>query len=418
MPVATGGDILTPTIVTREAARLLYNNLKLIQGVNRQYDDSFQLGGAKGGTITNMRLPQRYTVASGPNLSVQAQDEYSRPLALDQQKHIDVRFSSVELTLKLQDFSDRVLAPAMVQLANQMDQDMATTMHDNTFNAVGTPGATPNTLLVYAQADAILAQMACPQDNLHTACLEPMAMATIFDSLKGLTEDSALIAAQYRSGLVTRAAGLNWYRDQNLVSHTVGPLGGSPQVSGANQGILTGWAAYTDVTVSGFTASAAVRLNKGDIITFTGVQAVNPVSRTSVGRLQQFVVASTTEGNVSSDGSGNATVRVRPAIIAGGQYQNVTARPANGAPIAVFGTAAQVGPRNMVYHQDSYVFASADLEMPDGVDWKARVALPQLGFSVRAVREYDINTDAFPARFDVLYGTAPLYPELACVVAG
>lgn len=411
-------NILTPTIITREAARILYNNLKLIQGVNRQYDNSFQLGGAKGGTTTNMRLPQRYTVTTGPNLAVQDQDEYSRPLTFPPQRHVDVRFTSVELTLSLQDFSERVLDPAMNQLANDLDMMMAETMHWNTFNAVGTVGTVPNTLLVYAMADAILAQMAAPPDDQHSSVLEPIAMATIFDALKGLSEASTSIANQYKTGLLTRAAGLNWYRDQNIQTHTVGPLGGSPQVAGANQGLLTGWAPHTDLLTSGWTAAAAVRLNRGDIITIAGVQAVNPVNRLSVGRLQQFVVASTVEGNVSSDASGNATVRIRPAIIAGGQYQNVTARPANLAAIAVMGTAGQTGPRNMVYHKDAYVFASADLEMPDGVDWRARVALPQLGFSLRAVRQYDINTDAFPTRFDILAATAPLYPELSCVVHG
>src|SRR5262245_19377740 len=409
--------ILTPTVVTREAARLFYNNLVLTKGVNRQYDNAFEIGGAKAGDTTNMRLPQRYTVTSGTTLGTQSQDEYSRPLQLSYQKHVPVRFTSKELTLSLQDFSDRVLAPAMAQLANEVDSDLLEVMRIRTSNVVGTPGSVPNALLTYLQAGAYMSDEATPRDAFRSMILDPNSMATIVDALKGLFQQSEEIGQQYMQGLMGRTAGFKWGEDQNVRSHTVGPLGGTPQVAGANQGILTGWAEYTDVTTSGWTASAAVRLNQGDIITFGGVQAVNPINRSSVGRLRTFVVESTTGGNISSDGTGAATVRDRPAIIAGGQYQNVTARPANLAPITVLGTAGATGRRNMAYHRDAFVVAFADLEMPDGVDWKARISIPELGFSIRAVRQYSIDTDTFPCRMEVLYGIGPLLPECACAIA-
>jgi P22 coat protein - gene protein 5 len=408
--------ILTPTQVTREAARLFYNNLAFTKGVNRQYDDSFTIGGAKVGDTINMRLPQRYTVTSGPNLSAQTQDEYSRSLQLNTQKHVDVSFTSKELTLQLQDFSDRVLAPAMAQLANEVDVDGLQMAKIRTYNSVGTPGVVPNALLTYALAGAYMSDESTPRDAMRSMVLEPISMATIIDTLKGLFQQSDEIGQQYMTGLMGRALGFKWAEDQNIPSHTVGPLGGSPQVAGANQGLLTGWADFTDLLTSGWTAAAAVRLNQGDLIEIGGVFGVNPLSRASFGRLRRFVVESTVGGNVSSDGSGNATIRIRPAIIAGGQYQNVTARPANLAPITVIGTANTTGRRNIAYHRDAFVLGMADLEMPDGVDWKARVSVPELGFSIRAVRQYTINTDAYPARFDLLYGWATLLPEMAALI--
>jgi P22 coat protein - gene protein 5 len=412
--------ILTPTMVTREAARLFYNNLHAAKSVNRQYDDKFMLGGAKMGVTINMRLPARYTVSSGATLQTQDQVETSRPLSLDQQDHVDVTFSSVELTLQLQDFSDRVLAPAMAQLANQVDVRVLNTMRLNTANLVGTPGTTPNALLTYAQAGAFLTQEGTPHDRMRYLILEPIAMATIVDALKGLFQQSEEIGQQYMQGMMGRALGFNWGEDANVPNHTVGPLGGTPLVNGANQGLLTGWAPFTDLLVKGWTAAAAPRLNQGDIITIAGVAPVNPLSRTQVsGRpLRHFVVSSTTEGTFSSDASGNGTLRIRPALIAGGQFQNVTARPADSAPITVVGTAGTVGARNFACHRDAYVLGCADLEMPDGVDWKARVAIPELGFSLRAVRQYTISNDSFPCRFDLLYGTAALLPEMSCVIAG
>lgn len=369
-----------------------------------------------------MRLPSRYTVSTGANLAVQDHVERSTPLTLDWQDHIDVTFSSVELTLSLQDFSDRVLAPAMAQLANRVDERALTAARYNTYNVLGTPGTTPNALLTYAQAGALLTQAGTPHDGLRSLSLEPIAMATIIDALKGLFQQADEIGRQYMQGMMGRALGFKWNEDPNIVTHTVGPLGGTPQVSGASQGLTTGWAGYTDLLTKGWTASAAVRLNRGDIITIAGVAPVNPLSRTSVATaarpLQHFVVSSTTEGNFSSDGSGNGSLRIRPALITAGPFQNVTASPADSAPITVVGTAGSTHVRNMAVHRDAYVLGCADLEMPDGVDWKARVALPELGISLRAVRQYAISTDTFPTRFDILYGIWPLLPETSVSILG
>lgn len=410
--------ILTPTQVTREAARILYNNLAFSKGVNRQYDDKFMLGGAKVGNTINMRLPARYVGTTGAALSVEDQTEVSRSLSLDTQFHVDVTFTTQELTLNLQDFSERVLAPAIAEIANKIDADGMLMAKNRTSNMVGTPGATANALLTYATAGAFMSQEGTPRDGLRSMVLEPLAMATIVDALKGLFQQSDEIGEQYMQGLMGRALGFKWAEDQNVAVHTTGPLGGTPVVNGANQGILTGWADFTDLLVNGWTAAAAPRLNRGDIITITGVTAVNPRNRASVGRLRQFVVSSITEGNVSSDGAGASTVRIRPAIIAGGQFQNVTARPASGAPITVAGTANTVSPRNIAYHRDAFVLGMADLELPEGVHFSGRVSDKQLGISIRMVRQYAISTDTIPARFDVLYGWAPLLPEMACAVAG
>lgn len=366
-------------------------------------DDQFTIGGAKAGNTINMRLPQRYTTTTGPNLSAQAQDEYSRSLTLTTQRHVDVSFTTQELTMQLQDFSDRVLRPAIAQLANEVDQDGLAMAKIRTSNLVGTPGTIPNTLLTYGFAGAMQDEEGCPRDGMRSMVLTPMSMATIADALKGLMEDGTRISDQYRTGLVAQAWGYDWGIDPNVAVHTVGPLGGSPQVAGANQGLLTGWAEYTDLLTSGWTASAAVRLNQGDIITLTGVEAVNPVNRQTVGRLRQFVVESVAGGAISSDASGNATIRIRPAIIAGGQYQNVTARPANLAPLTPSGAAGTVTPRNLAYHRDSFVLGMADLEIPEGVHFSGRVASRELGFSIRMVRQYTINNDSIPARFDLLY---------------
>lgn len=410
--------ILTPTQVTREAARILYNNLAFSKGCNRQYDDKFMLGGAKVGNTINMRLPARYVGTIGAPLNTEDQTEISRSLSLNTQFHVDVTFTTQELTLNLQDFSERVLAPAIAEIANHIDTDGLMMAKNRTANVVGIPGSTPNQLLTYATAGAYMSQEGTPRDGLRSMILEPLAMATIVDTLKGLFQQAEEIGEQYMQGLMGRALGFKWAEDQNVAVHTVGPLGGTPVVNGANQGLLVGWADFTDLAVNGWTAAIGPRLNQGDIITISGVTAVNPRNRQSVGRLREFVVASQSEGQVSSDGTGASIVRVRPAIIAGGQFKNVTALPLNGATITVLGTAGTNSPRNMAYHRDAFVLGMADLELPEGVHFSGRVSDKQLGISIRMVRQYAISTDTIPARFDVLYGWAPLLPELACGIAG
>ena len=234
--------------------------------------------------------------------------------------------------------------------------------------------------------------------------------ATLVDALKGLFQQASEIASQYRKGAMGTAAGFDFYMDQNVTTHTVGPLGGTPTVNGADQ---TGSAIITQA----WTSAAARRLNRGDVITFADVFHVNPQSRQSNAVLQQFVVTS----NFDSDGSGDGTVNIDPPIITSGAFQTVSASPANAAAILTFGQALStqdtVTPQGLAFHQDAFTLASADLPLPSGVDMAARVADKQLGLSIRMVRAYDINQDQFPCRLDILYGWAALRPELACRVA-
>jgi hypothetical protein len=322
------------------------------------------------------------------------------------------------LTLQWQDFSDRVLKPAIATIANKIDTDGLMMAKRYTSAAVGTPGTTPNALLTYANAGAYMAQEGTPRDGMWSMVLEPIAMATIVDANKGLFQQSDQIGEQYMSGLMGRALGFKWHEDQNVNVHTVGPLGGTPLVDGASQSTTSGWAAYTDLLTKGWTSSAATRLNRGDIVTLAGVNAVNPQNRATLGRLRQFVVASTTEGNVSSTSGGAATLRLRPAIISAGQFQNVSAAPADNAAVTVLGAANTQTPTNIAFHRDAYVLGMADLEMPEGVHFSGRVSDKQLGISIRMVRQYTINNDSIPARFDVLYGWYPLLPEMATRVQG
>ena len=390
---------------------LLENSLTFTKFVNRQYDNKFAQSGAKIGATVNLRVPAQFSVSSGPNLSVQNFTETQVPLTINQQKHVDVSFSSAELTLSIQDFSERVLAPQIVQLANQIDQD-GLAQYVNVYNSVGVPGTANTTLASYLQAGVLLDNNATPRDVTKRALvLSSQGQADAVSGFSTIFNDQDTIAKQYINGTMGRALGFRWSMDQNVAAQTVGPLGGTPLVNGANQ---TGATLITN----GWTAAAALRLNVGDIFTVAGVYSVNPLNKNSTGKLQQFVVTAA----ASSDGSGNSTIAISPSIVPVGvgiANSNVTASPANGAALTVVGAANSITPQALAFHRDAFTFASVDLEDVSKYGaWGARVSDDQLGFSMRVARQYAIGSDTVPCRIDVLYGWQTIRPQMACRIQG
>jgi hypothetical protein len=387
---------------------LLENSLTFTKQVNREYDDKFAVSGAKIGATLNIRVPADYSVSSGPNLSVQNFTETQVPLVINQQKHVDVSFSSQELTLSMQDFSDRVLAPQIVQLANQIDQD-GLAQYVNVYNSVGTPGTANNTLAPFLAAGVALDNTSTPRDiTKRNIVLSPQGQADAVAGFQTYFNDQDTIGKQYQNGTMGRAVGFKWSMDQNVSSQTVGPLGGAPVVNGAAQ---TG----ASLVTNGWTAAAAVRLNAGDIFTIAGVFGVNPRSKFSTGKLQQFVVTAQT----SSDGAGNATIPISPAIVTAGATQNVTNSPANSAALTVVGAANSITPQGLAFHRDAFTLACVDLEDVSKYGaWGARVSDKQLGISMRIARQYAIGSDTVPCRIDVLYGWLATRPQMACRIQG
>lgn len=408
--------ILTPTMYTMEALRILVNNLVFTARASREYDPKFAVSGAKIGYTLNIRRPARYTVSTGAALATQDYTETSIPLTLTTQAHVDTTFTTADMTVSLDDFSERVLQPAIAAIANKVDFDGLTGAINTVGNHVGTPGTLPATIAALMAPVQRLDEMAAPRDGNRSLVLDPASNASAIAGLSGLFQNAAQIGAQYEEGMfmdARKTLGLMIAMDQNVQMHTVGPLGGAPAVNGANQGINAGWANTTSLVTNAWTAAAANRLKAGDIFTIAGVFAVNPQNRTSTGQLAQFVVTA----DANSDGAGNLTAVISPAIIYGGAFQNVTNTPANGALLTVVGAANTAYRRNMAYHKDAFKLGTADLEdVSQYGAWGARKSYK--GISMRVARQYAISTDTVPCRTDVLYGWATVYPELGCQMTG
>jgi hypothetical protein len=402
-------NLLTISMITNEALMVLENELTFSSEVERNYDDQFAVTGAKIGATLNVRRPGRFIGTTGPALNVEDFNETSTPVTLSTQFHVDTQFTTQDLALSLDMFSDRVLKPAVAAVANKIDFDGTTMARLNTANIVGTPGTPPTSLLTYLTAQAYLDAEGAPRDGRRSCIIEPFTGATIVDSLKGLFVPNDRIGMQYEKGMMGRdSAGMNWKMDQNISAQTFGTYTGTATINtSTDTGILTsGWAQTSTLTLS---KTGTFTPNVGDTFTIANVYAVNPQNRQAYGsnKLRNFVVTAI---------SGNS-VTVSPAVISGGQFQNVSITSPGASAVTPFNQSGTVSPQNIVMHRNAFTLATADLELPDGVHFAGRASDKDLGLSMRVVRQYTINNDSIPTRIDVLYGWAPLYPELACRVA-
>jgi len=411
-------NLLTISMITNEALMVLENELTFSSEVERNYDDQFAVTGAKIGATLNVRKPGRFIGTTGPALNVEDFNETSVPVTLTTQFHVDTQFTSQDLALSLDMFSDRVLKPAVAAIANKSDFDGLTMAKNNTANIVGTAGTPPTGLITYLTAGAYLDSEGAPRDGRRSCIVEPFTGATIVDSLKGLFVPSDKISAQYSKGMMGRdSAGMNWKMDQNVVAQTFGSYSTATlacATTTATGFLTTGYASTSTIALTATTATAS--LKQGDVITIAGVFAVNPQNRQAYGsnRLRNFVVTAP----VTVATSGTTSVTVSPAVITAGQFQNVNlATTSATAVVTPFNNTGTVSPQNIVMHKNAFTLACADLELPDGVHFAGRASDKELGLSMRVVRQYTINNDSIPTRVDVLYGWAPLYPELACRVA-
>jgi hypothetical protein len=381
---------LTPTAVTREALRVLHQKLNFVGTITRDYDDSFARQGAKIGDTLKIRLPNQYVVRTGSTLNLGVTDtaESSVDLKVQTQKGVDLNFTSVDLTLALDDFSERIIEPAMSVLAANIEAD-AMTMYKDVYNQVDNQTQTA-TFTKVLQGRKILVDNLAPL-NARTCNLNTQDLV---DALKGLFNDQTAISKQNREGYMGRTAGFDFMENTLWPSHS----------RSAANGYLVNGASQTGSTLTVNTGTGAP--NQGDVFTLANVFRVHPETKQSTGILQQFVVGA---------GATTTSFPISPAIVTSGAAQNVSGSPASAAAVSFSANPSTTYGISMAYQKGAFAFASADMVMPRGVDFAAREVFD--GVSMRIVRQYDINNDKFPCRLDVLYGFKTIRPQLACRLA-
>lgn len=399
----------TTSWMAKEFLRHFENSNTFSKYVNKNYAKEYSSTMMRPGTTISIPKPARFAVTSGAVASFPDITEESVTLTVAQY-NASFAPTSLEMATSVSkdQFSERYLKPMAVALASKIDLDGLATVLTTVANATGTPGTTPSALSTFLTAKAIALEHGMPVDDQIACIVNPAAEASIIDALKGLFHSNSEIEKQYKEGKMGMVAGMKWSMDQLVAGRTVGTQGGTPLVDGATQ---TG----ASLVTKGWTNSITNVLRAGDILTLAGVYAVNPVTKLTTGRLQQFVVTANANSGAST---GPATLSISPSIITSGTTQTVTASPADNAVITVLGSTAAVGVSNVLFHKDAFTLAVIPPPTYGGLDKCAVEYDADTGIAVRFTQGMDVPNDKLLVRADVFYGWAATRPEWATRVEG
>ncbi len=402
-------SLLTIDMITRESLRVLHGSSAFLKGVNKRYDSSFGVSGAKIGDTLRVRKPNLYTVRETVVMNVQDTTNQYVSLPVTSRSGTDMNFTSADLALSLDDFSTNIIKPAMSVIAANIDY-RALAMTLDVYNSVGTPGTTPATSSPWLDAGAKLDENLAPASD-RTIILSPRAQAATVAGLQTLFHAGDAISDQYRNGVMSTALGFKWAMDQNVRNVTMGTNTNRATTIDLAANVTTG---SSTISIDGL-SGATVTITKGEVFTIAGCYQVNMETKQSTGVLQQFVVTD----NFTGSGSAITNLGISPTIYGptSGALQNVSVLPSSGDDLVFYGTTAStVYPQNLAFHRDAFIFATADLPMPKAAQMASRQVLD--GISMRIWQGDDIVNDAFPCRVDVLWGCVTAYPQLACRVWG
>tara|TARA_R110000764_G_C11026692_1_gene384665 strand:- start:3090 stop:4346 length:1257 start_codon:yes stop_codon:yes gene_type:complete len=409
MPVESN-KILTDDVIAKKALVLLKNNMVAARLVYRDYEKTF---GKVGDTI-RLKLPFRTKSASGRTLVKQPLVDQTIAFNINRQEHVGLEYTVKDKTLDIEQFSERYLKSGMIQMANVVDRSILLTMK-NSFHTSGTPGVRPGAFIDFANASAKMTTYAVPDDGMRRAVIDPFTCASLSDEVTKLFKES-MVEAAYKKGYKGPVSNYETYESQNLPKHTVGDYGGTPLMAAIGTNTNT-------IATDGWTASKTGLLKVGDVFTISGVYGVNPQSYETTGILQEFVV----QLDANSSAGGLSTIKFAPSMNDGtltttnedgdtvslGAYQNITALPADGAPITVQGAANTTYEQNYLFHRDAIALCVTNLELPRSAVVKERVYDPESGLSILLTQSYDINEMAEVTRIDIVWGTQLIYPELS-----
>jgi hypothetical protein len=398
--------LLSPDMIAAESLMHFQNELVLAKLVSREWEDKFGREGAKIGDSCRLRKAVNFDIRIGQNFTPQNIIEQETTLTLDQQVGVDFVTDSNEESLTIDRFSERYAKPAMRRLANKVDA-LLCALYKKVPTTVGTYDTAPSALSNFTDAKAKLDALGVPEDDRHFV-LDPITQGATVSALSALFNSQGRIAKQYEKGKMGEALGAMFHMGQNVAAHTVGALGGTPLVNLASQTGAT-------IDLDGWSNSITGVLKEGDIITFASVNAVNPLTGEDLGFLREFTVLA----DVDSDGSGVTNdVPIDPPITTSGPYKTCTASPANNAVVLIFGHATNkaglVARQPLYFHRDWATLAIAPQSIPGGTHRAAMKSDPDGGgIGIRYVCDYDIDTNQYKHRYDVLVGVLAQNPHFA-----
>ena len=409
--------------ITREAQRVAHEKLTFLGTIDRRYDSSYAKSGGKIGDTLRVREPNQYVRRTGSRvMDVQDQEESSQNLTVATQDGVDMKFNSAELTLSIDELSQRYITPAVSVLVAGIEGDVLAAVTKDVYQNTGTTtevvGATD--LDAVAQARAKLNQQLAPKDGNRNVQLDSVTMAAVTNGAtsgtSALFNPAADISTAFREGYIGRNAMATWYENEKTYAHT---NSSDSDVAWAVDD-LTRLNAYSDSTglsTLNFDAQGTVAQTVGTTFTIAGLFDCHPETKAKYAHLKQFVI---TDGGTV--GSNQSDIAFSPTIKTGGAKQNCwisggstsIADLEDNATVMYGAGSSLVYQSNLMYHKEAFTFVTADLPiMDDAIRCVRRV---QDGLSIRCWQGSDIRNDELLLRLDILYGYKTLRPSWACRV--
>lgn len=405
---------LTADIIAKEAVAILDNECLMAGLVHRGYEDEFskKVNGYTVGEVVSIRRPTDFTVRDGATAVIQDVVEGKTTFTVDKQKGVDFKFTSQDLTLQIGDLSERVIKPAMIQLANQIDRDVMA-LYKYVPNHVTIPAGGIDSFADFALAAKRMDLLAIPDDN-RSAVLTPTDHWALLGSQTALYMQDVAKGA-YRNAKVGMIGGIDTYMSRNYPSHTTGARTGTDLV---DQALVDGthtWATYKDATtvtlhIDGAASETAGYWKAGDTFTISDVYDVNPVTKAQLPHLKMFTMMA--DGTTAATNEGDATIWP-PLILSGAQQTCYLASGTeiNDNTVTYQGVASTAYDQNLFFHKNAFGLVMVPMVAPPGATDVGRRTYK--GLSVRVIPYYDGTNDVSNWRLDVLYGTKVIDPRLA-----
>lgn len=395
------GQYVQPAVVVDKMLDYMDNLAtgKMIGAVNRQFEDALL---ERRGQTFSAKKPPRYESQDGPVISnLQTVNQGRVDVVANIWKTIAIELTGLDLTMNesaFDDWADNFLQPAASRAVTDIEMALFA-LYKDVYNLTGTPGTPPAAYSACADARELLTHGGAPDDNRHLA-LNPKAWNKLTSGLAGGFNPQDDTGRMVKTAQLFQIAGASPFESPNCPVHTVGAYSGTPLTNGTGQlggNLITdGWATSTTI------------LKAGDVITVADVYAVNINNGQNTGNLQEFVVTS----DVTTDGSGNATIPVSPQIIVDGAFKTVNAAAGDGKTITVkTGTASTAYGQSLMFHKNAFGLVMASIKPPRGLKASTR---KYRGLSATITTGPDIMSYSEIWRLDIAGGVKTFWAELAC----
>jgi len=412
--------LITPEVITREALRLLENEFVAAKTVSRAHEGDFE----KIGQDLFVRKPVRFVTNTGADVSgnIQNVEEAYQKVRVRTQENVAWKFSSRDMTLTIEQYSERYIKPAISALCHEIEASIHQQYKKAFHSAVPAAGIgnDPASFIDLGGCRTLLSDHAAPYGERSTllstdACLNLANEVAGFQNAYSSDRKSAVAQEEATIG---KFVGFSNMESQFVIRHTAGVLDGTVLIDGTTTG--TTYAAATSQSDPDLYWTQTIHVDaagsnvtdwavEGDVLTIDNCYSVNPASKQSTGKLQHFVVRQ------NADTSGNETdLIISPPIITSGPHQTVEfasgVSDLDNEGVTFISTGGQVTSQNLAYHREAITFGMVPLEMPDAVVWGNTQS--ENGMSMRVYKWMDGSADEEYIRLDAMWFVETVHHDL------